>query len=111
MLWKLIFCNMKLSFLRSNPDIAKDITLELKGSDLLAFADKLVIDTTLETKRIIEEASKLDELLTIKQVSDYLGVSKTTLFHWNNNGTLTNLRIGNKVRYRRSDVESALTER
>lgn len=99
-----------LQFLQSNPSLAKNITLQLKGEDLLIFANKLVSDTAKETSRLIEEASKPDELLTRAQVADLLGVSLTTLFHWNNKEILTTLRIGNKVRYRRSDVYSALVK-
>lgn len=100
-----------LEYLRSNPDLAKDITLTINGSDLTAFADKLVKDTAKETKLILEELNKPEELLTRAQVSDILKISLTTLFNWNNDGTLTNLKIGNQVRYRRSDVDAALIER
>lgn len=102
---------MNLDYLKQNPDIAKDITLQIKGSDLLSFADKLVKKTANETKQIVQEENKPEEFLTRQQVTEILNVSPTTLHNWNKNGVLTNLKIGNKVRYRRSDVESAFNER
>ncbi|MBC8320137.1 MAG: helix-turn-helix domain-containing protein [Bacteroidetes bacterium] len=102
---------MKLDFLRSNPEIAKQLSVSLNGFDLITFAEKLVRDTTKETTRILKGLNKPEELLTRAQVSDILKVSLPTLHHWNKNGTLANLKIGNQVRYRRSDVDPALKER
>lgn len=51
---------------------------------------------------------ELDELLSRKQASELLGVSYTTLFHWNNDKTLPAQKIGNKVYYQKSAIMSKL---
>ena len=45
-----------------------------------------------------------NELLSRKQASELLGVSYTTLFHWNNDKTLPAKKIGNKVFYQKSAI-------
>ena len=99
---------MDLSILQTSPELAKDITLQVNGSDLLNFADKLVQDTATEVEAKVKAENKPDELLTRYQVADMLNVTPTTLWHWNNKGILPTIKIGNKVRYRRSDVEKVL---
>jgi len=101
---------MNLSILQANPELAKDINLTITGSDLLTFADTLVKETAAEVEAKIKEAQTPDELLTRQQVADLLKVTLTTLWHWNNNGILPTIKIGNKVRYRRSDVEARLNK-
>lgn len=59
---------------------------------------------------VLEEAGftkqeKEDTLLTTNEVSQTLGVDKTTLWRWEKNKQLMPIRIGSKVRYKSSDVE------
>lgn len=49
-----------------------------------------------------------DELLSRKQASELLGVSYTTLFHWNNDKTLPAQKMGNKVYYQKSAIMEKL---
>jgi len=102
---------MKLSILQTNPELAKDINLTITGVDLLNFAETLVKDTAAEVEAKLKAAQTPDELLTRQQVADLLGVTLTTLFHWNNKGILPTIKIGSKVRYRRSDIEQTLNKR
>ena len=101
---------MDIDILRHHPELAKSITLTISGADLISFAETLVKDTAQEVKQAIQAENKPDELLTRQQVAEMLGVTLTTLFHWNNKGILPTIKIGNKVRYRRSDVEKALSQ-
>lgn len=50
-----------------------------------------------------------DELLSRKQASELLGVSYTTLFHWNNDKTLPAQKMGNKVYYQKSSIMNKLS--
>jgi excisionase family DNA binding protein len=102
---------MDLQILTSNPELAKDITLQVKGSDLLDFATRLVQDTASEVEAKVKAENKPDELLTRQQVAKMLGATLTTLWHWDNKNILNPVRIGTKVRYRRSDVEKAMKKR
>ena len=50
-----------------------------------------------------------DELLSRKKTSELLGVSYTTLFHWNNDKTLPAQKMGNRVYYQRSIIMDKLS--
>ena len=54
------------------------------------------------------ENKKSATYLTRKEVADLLGVSLVTIHTWNQNGILNPMRIGNRVRYKKSDIESIL---
>lgn len=101
---------MNFEILQNSPELAENITLQVNGKDLLNFAETLVKETAAEIEAKIKSENKPDELMTRQQVAEMLGVTLTTLFHWNNKGILPTIKIGNKVRYRRSDVEKALNK-
>jgi hypothetical protein len=97
-----------LKFLQENPDLAKSITIEVSGSDLMAFG-KFLHDSAME------EASKLlpdgkEEYLTPQQFSDILHISMVTLWTWDKKGITSPLHIGNRKLYRRSDLEKIMTQ-
>lgn len=50
-----------------------------------------------------------DPLLTVDQVSDWLGVPKGTLYQWRSRSRGPRaIKVGNGIRYRRSEIESFL---
>ena len=51
-----------------------------------------------------------DELLTDKEVSHLLKVSRRTLQDYRNNGILPYTQVGGKILYRSSDIERTLME-
>lgn len=51
---------------------------------------------------------KEEKFLTIKQVAELLGVTEPTLWRWNKEGILKRVKVGNKVRYKESDVKKVL---
>lgn len=53
------------------------------------------------------EVVEPESFLTIEQVAKLLQVSKVTVHAWNAKGLLRPMRIGNKVRYLRSEVLSS----
>ena len=56
-------------------------------------------------------AGPTDELITIQQLSDDLGVPQNTLRYWRSQGRGPNsARIGRRVMYRRADVERWINE-
>ena len=92
-----------LSILRDAPG---SIRLEVSGEDLLAFS-KSLIDRAKE-----ELAAQVAErYLTKEQVKELCGVCDATLWHWNRKGYLKTVKVGNKVRYRASDIQRILGER
>ena len=52
----------------------------------------------------------LDKILTREEVCKLLKISKTTLFHWNNEKVLVNHKIGRRVYYMKADVMAKLTK-
>ena len=65
---------------------------------------KGVLATSLQP--VLEETE--DELLTREEASNYLKVSKATLNNWSNLGVVKKHKIGNMVRYKKSELQNAL---
>ncbi len=58
-----------------------------------------------------EKASDKEKYLTRKQAAKILQISLPTLHQYTKSSLITSYRIGNKVRYKESDIEKALNER
>ena len=71
------------------------------------FIQKLVRE---ELEKIIPVKSQEKEFYTRDETAKLLNVSLTTLFHWNNDGTLKNTKIGNRVYYSKEEVFSKLKQ-
>lgn len=54
--------------------------------------------------------TKTDELLTRQQTADILQISLVTLWNWTKKNIVPAHRIGNKVRYKKSEILNALQE-
>ncbi|WP_299160099.1 helix-turn-helix domain-containing protein [uncultured Eudoraea sp.] len=48
------------------------------------------------------------ELLTREETAEYLKISLSTLWHWSKKGILPSYGIGNRVYYKRIEIEEAL---
>jgi hypothetical protein len=97
-----------LNVLKENPELAKNIKLEISGADLLAFGESI-------HNRAIAEAEKIaptspEKYLTPQELADTLHVSLVTLWSWDKSGITKPVRIGNAKRYRLSDVEKFMQE-
>ncbi len=66
------------------------------------------VNETLENFRNSIEIASSDKLLTREETSELLSISLTTLWSWTKKNILPAYRIGNKVRYKQSEVLSAL---
>ena len=86
------------------------IRLEVSGEDLLAFSSNLINRAKEELATQVAEARKV-RFLTKEQVKELCGVCDATLWHWNRKGYLKAVKIGNKIRYRTSDIQRILGER
>lgn len=53
----------------------------------------------------------MDEILTVKEVSEYLKVSRTTIWRWCNEGRLEAFKVGRGWRIHRSSVGSLTGQR
>lgn len=95
-----------LSILRDAPG---SIRLEVSGEDLLAFSKSFIDRAKEELAAQVAEARK-ERYLTKEQVKELCGVCDATLWHWNRKGYLKAVKVGNKVRYRTSDIQRILGE-
>lgn len=88
-------------------DEKASIKLEVTGEDLLNFSNDLINRAKNELSVEIAEARK-EKYLTKEEVKEICGVCDATLWHWNKKNYLKTIKIGNKVRYRMSDVRKIL---
>lgn len=57
-----------------------------------------------EVKQSKPAEAKEESYLSAKETADKLGVDISTLWRWNRSGYLKKIKVGNKTRYRESDV-------
>ena len=81
-----------------------NIKLEVTGEDLLLFSNQLISRAKHELSTAIAEAKK-EKYLTKEEVKKMCDVCDTTLWHWSKKNYL---KVGNKVRYRQSDIQKIL---
>ena len=55
-----------------------------------------------------DESATEEGYLPKKEVMEKFGVSASTLWHWSKDGYLVPSKLGNKVLYRKSDIEDML---
>lgn len=63
---------------------------------------------TLLNQQKSQTESQPDKLMTRKEVARFFGVSLVTVHNWNKSGILKPYRIGNKIRYKESEILKAL---
>ena len=88
-------------------DEKSSIKLEVSGEDLLEFSNELINRAKSELSAEYAEARK-EKYLTKEEVKRMCEVCDATLWHWNKRGYLKAIKVGNKVRYRQSDVRRIL---
>lgn len=71
------------------------------------FIQKLVREE-LEKFNNTQNHGNEKEFYTREETAKLLDVSLTTLFHWNNDGTLRNTKIGKRVYYSKNEVLARL---
>ena len=82
-----------------------NIKLEVTGEDLLLFSNQLISRAKHELSTAIAEAKK-EKYLTKEEVKKMCDVCDTTL--WSKKNYLKPVKVGNKVRYRQSDIQKIL---
>lgn len=86
-----------------------NIKLEITSEDLRKFSNELINRAVNEVAAALK-ATNEDRLLTREEVKSMCGVCDTTLWLWNKRNYLKTVKVGNKVRYRYSDVKRILGE-
>ena len=60
------------------------------------------------TKQYKQEKFLFDNLITIKELADYIGVSPKTVQNWVAYRTIPFVRVGGKTRFRKTRIEAWL---
>ena len=87
-----------------------DLTVNIKGEDLLTFADSLIAKAKEQLLPVMVSAAQ-EQLLSKKEVLEKFNVCPTTLWNWSKSGYLVPVKIGRKVSYRQADIERLIIER
>jgi excisionase family DNA binding protein len=87
--------------------LIQGMNLDTLGQILKPFEAKInaISEAVLKLKPQSEEA-----ILTRHETADLLRVSLVTLNDWTNKGILTAYRLGNRVYYKRSEIDAAMTQ-
>jgi excisionase family DNA binding protein len=87
--------------------------IQFESIDAEDFKDEIIKGVVLALEDLILPLQKTDEyeLLTRNETAKMLSVSLVTLGDWNKKNIIQSYRIGNLVRYKKSDVLKALVKR
>lgn len=79
------------------------------GKDDLEDIINDIVDTRMQ--RFFDSKKKeaeADQLIKPSEAAEQLGVNLTTLWRWHNEGYLVKVYVGNKPRYKQSDIDRIL---
>ncbi len=83
-------------------------TIQLTQIDIDSFGQFIQKLFREELEKVIPTQIEEKEFYTREETAKLLDVSLTTLFHWNNDGTLKNTKIGNRVYYSKTNILALL---
>lgn len=83
------------------------LTVSIKLTDLVEANKELIEETKRNLQQTLEDA-KCEEYLSREKVIEWLEVSATTLWRWEKCGYLIPIAVGNKKKYRMSDIQKIL---
>ncbi len=81
-----------------------NLTISVKCSDLLEAFRSIIEENKLQSDKIAKEES-VETLLNEEEVKKTLEVSHSTLYRWHKAEYLVPVKIGRKVRYKKSEIE------
>jgi excisionase family DNA binding protein len=80
------------------------------------FKKEIVTDLVTEMKKELQDFSEnftpnySPEFIDSKEAAKILGVTLPTLFDWRKRKIIVAYRIGNKIRFKKSEIENSLTK-
>jgi excisionase family DNA binding protein len=87
----------------------KKLTFEDLPMATQKILDKLeLIEGVLRAPKPKTKEKDLDRLYTREEAANYFRISLPTLNNWSKSGILISYRLGNRVYYKQSEIESAL---
>lgn len=87
----------KLQLIEITPQQLQEEIIKAIKAELKAFAG-------------LFQATPQEEYLTREETAKLLKIDISTLWHWNKKGTLCPYSICNRVYYKRSDIDKAMTK-
>ena len=78
-----------------------NVSFTITATDLKEFLFEIA-EEQAQTKSTVPAQS--EKYLTAQETADKLGVDVSTLWRWDKSGYLRKIKVGNKIRYRESDV-------
>ena len=81
----------------------------LTKAELSNLLDDFERRLTAILKEVKKEEVPSNEWATASEVSQFLKISLTTLHSWSNKGILIKHKIGRQIRFKRDEIQSALT--
>jgi len=84
--------------------------LEIESTNKSELLDQISELLDQKLNQANQQTKPDDELLTRKQTADLLKITLPTLWAWTNKDILPAYRIGNKIRYKKSEVLKALNQ-
>ncbi len=85
----------------------QQITTTLSAEELCKFIQKSV-ETAISNSLKLPKTPQPDEYLTINQISKLLNISLPTIWSYRKKGLLPYKRIGKRILFSRSEVETAI---
>jgi excisionase family DNA binding protein len=64
-----------------------------------------------ESDRISKNDLKVNRLLTVQEIADYLQVRPSTIYQWTHQGFIPHVKLGNRIRFRLSQVDRWLEKK
>lgn len=86
-----------------------NVTLSVTPADLREFA-LAIAKEIMDNAPTVKEEPQQEAYLSNDEVAAKLGVSKNTLWRWNRDGYLKPFKVGKKLFYKSSDVESLMQQ-
>lgn len=90
----------KMNNIKNLIESGNEMCAILSLADLNEFALTLIA----EAKAAAKEEKEDEEYLTPQQTAEMLGVTTNSLWRWNRDGYLKNVKVGRKPFYKKSDV-------
>lgn len=95
-----------------NLSVFEKVNITMSGAELKQLLGEWFVEIMKNFQENLEKSKPIEEkYLTADETAEMLGVDKSTLWRWNKCGYLSNVKIGSKVRYRLTDVESLMKRR
>ena len=87
--------------------MSKEI-LQLENLNGQDFKNEIITAVQDEFRKLNHNANDQDKLMSRQETADFFNVSLVTIWSWTNKNIITGWRIGNKVRYKKSEIIAAL---